>query len=77
MGEKNDGMRYLMEMRATPLCSMLSGMAIENGKESLTTNGVKVNDKGVSIFHSPSGALVLGDTDTEGGMICRMTIEDL
>jgi len=56
---------------------MLSSVAIENGKESLTANGVKVYDKGVSIFHSPSCALVLGDTDAKGGVICRMTIEDL
>lgn len=56
---------------------MLSSMAIENGKESLAANGVKVYDKGISIFHSPSCALVLGDTDAEGGVICRMTIEDL
>ena len=56
---------------------MLSSVAIENGKESLTANGVKIYDKGVSIFHGPSCALVLGNTDAEGGVIGRMTIEDL
>jgi len=48
-----------MEMRATPLCGVLSSVTVEDGKEALATYQVKVNNKRVRILHGSSRALVL------------------
>jgi hypothetical protein len=52
-------------------------MAIKYRKESLSTNGIKVNDKRMSIFHGPSCALVLGYTNLIRGIFSRMPVENL
>lgn len=66
-----------MEMVSTPLGGMLACMAVEDGEEALAAYRVKVDDEGVRVLHGAPGALVLGDADLEGGMVCGMTVEDL
>lgn len=66
-----------MEMRATPLCSMLSSVAIEHGEEALTADTTEIDYERVGILHGSSGAFVFGYTDLILGILGGMTIEDL
>jgi hypothetical protein len=52
-------------------------MAIEDCKESLTANVVKIDDKGVGVLHCAPGALFSREPDAKCGVVCGMTIEDL
>jgi len=68
---------YLMKVLPTPLGGMLTSMTVEYGEESLAADRVKINYKGVSIFHGSSASFVFGYADRKGGVVCRYTIENL
>jgi len=50
---------YLVKVRSTPFGGVLSSMAVEHGKETLTADRVKVDDERVGILHCSSCALIL------------------
>lgn len=66
-----------MKVYATPLCSMLPSMTIEDGKETLATDGIEINNEGMCVFHGSPRAFIFRNTDLECRMVGRVTIEDL
>jgi len=50
-------LEVLMEMLATPFCSVFTSMTVKDGKESLPVNLIERGNEGMRIFHEPSRAL--------------------
>jgi hypothetical protein len=75
--DNRQGATDLMKMGSTPFGGMFTSMAIEYGKETLTSYGVKVDNKGMRILHSTTATLVFRNTYTKCWMICGVAIENL
>jgi hypothetical protein len=67
-------MTYFVEMAPAPFCSVLTGVAIEHGKEALTADAAKVDDEGVGVLHRSPRTLVFGKADLVCGIFCCMPI---
>lgn len=68
---------HLVEIRATPLCSMLACMPIEDCEESLPPDRVEVYNKRVSILHRPPRPLALADPNLVRCVFRGMSVQNL
>jgi hypothetical protein len=66
-----------MKVVSTPFSGMLSSVAVKDCKETLAANIVKVDDKGVRVFHCAPGALLSREAEAKYRVVCGMTIQDL
>lgn len=80
---RRKGQRHLVKMTAAPLCSMLAGVTIEDGKVALTSYASVIVNESVGVLHRPAAfaITVLGDAYAEGGSRnerrCGMHVDDL
>ena len=66
-----------MKVVPTPFGGMLPSVSIEDSKEALTANAVKVDDEGMRILHRSPGALFGRETNAKCGVIGGMTVQYL
>lgn len=52
-----------MEVLSTPFGGVFTSVAIEDCKEALATNGVKIEDERMRVFHCPTVAFIGDDLE--------------
>lgn len=61
-------MAHSSEVLPAPLRSLLPGVAVENGEESLTANTTEGHDDGMCVFHGPARSFGVCHGTLEGEM---------